>query len=39
TLWEIAKRYAVPQEDIVSFNNLEDAAMLPIGSRLLIPGI
>ena len=39
TLWEIAKRYAVPQEDIVSFNNLEDGVVLPIGSRLLIPGM
>ena len=39
TLWEIAKRYAVPQEDIISFNNLDEAPVLNIGTRLLIPGV
>lgn len=36
-LWEISKRYAVPQEDIIKFNNITETDKLQIGSRLFIP--
>lgn len=39
TLWEIAKRYAVPQDAIISFNNLDEDAAPAVGARLLIPGV
>ena len=39
TLWEIAKRYAVPRSEILSFNNLTDDDALPTGARLLIPNM
>ena len=37
TLWEIAKRYCVPQEEIMQFNNMQPEDNLKIGSRLFIP--
>ena len=36
-LWEIAKRYAVPQSEILRFNNMEKSDKLEIGNRLFIP--
>lgn len=36
TLWETAKRYAVPQNDLIKFNKLEDD-VLRGGMRLFIP--
>ena len=36
TLWETAKRYRVPQQEIIKFNNLEDDK-LQRGMRLFIP--
>ena len=38
-LWEIAKRYAVPQSEILRFNNMEESDKLEIGNRLFIPSI
>ena len=38
-LWEIAKRYAVPQSEILRFNNMEKSDKLEIGNRLFIPSI
>lgn len=36
TLWETAKHYGVPQQEIIRFNNLEDDS-LKRGMRLFIP--
>lgn len=36
TLWDTAKRYAVPQKDLIKFNNLEDDTLRG-GMRLFIP--
>lgn len=36
-LWEIAKRYSVPQEEIMRFNNMQPEDNLKTGSRLFIP--
>lgn len=36
TLWETAKRYGVPQQEIIKFNNMEDEE-LKQGMRLFIP--
>lgn len=38
-LWEIAKHYAVPCDDILKFNNMTETDKLEEGSRLFIPGI
>ena len=38
-LWEVSKRYAVPQEEILKFNNMTEDDKLETGSRLFIPGI
>ncbi len=38
-LWEVSKRYAVPQEEILRFNNLDEDAKLPTGTRLFIPSV
>ena len=37
SLWSIAKRYGVPQNAIIEFNELKDES-LKVGERLLIPG-
>ena len=37
TLWDVAKKYCVPSQDIVSFNNMNDDK-LKEGARILIPG-
>lgn len=39
TLWDIAKRYYVSQNDILSVNNLEDTTPLCEGMTLLIPTV
>lgn len=36
TLWETAKRYGVPQQEIIKFNNMEDEEIRQ-GMRLFIP--
>lgn len=38
-LWEVSKRYAVPREEILKFNNMTDEDSLTAGNRLFIPGI
>lgn len=38
-LWEVSKRYAVPQEEIMKFNNMAEECKLEKGSRLFIPGM
>lgn len=38
-LWEVSKRYAVPREKVLKFNNMEDTDKLTVGSRLFIPGM
>lgn len=38
-LWEVSKRYAVPQEEILKFNNMTEDDKLETGSRLFIPGM
>ncbi len=38
-LWEIAKHYAVPCDDIMKFNNMTENDKLEIGERLFIPGV
>ncbi|MCH5209631.1 MAG: DUF3794 domain-containing protein [Oscillospiraceae bacterium] len=38
-LWDVAKRYAVPQDEILRFNNMTEEDKLETGSRLFIPGI
>lgn len=39
TLWDIAKKYYVSQNDILSVNNLEDATPICEGMTLLIPTV
>lgn len=38
-LWEVSKRYAVPQEEIMKFNNMNEDCKLEKGSRLFIPRV
>ena len=38
TLWEIAKRYAVPMGAVTEFNSLTDGSDISVGTRLFIPG-
>ncbi len=38
-LWEVAKRYAVPREEILKFNNMTEADKLESGTRLFIPSM
>jgi nucleoid-associated protein YgaU len=38
-LWEVAKRYAVPRNEILKFNNMDETDKLEVGSRLFIPSI
>lgn len=38
-LWEISKRYAVPQDEIIRLNNISEPDKIDIGQRLFIPGI
>lgn len=38
-LWEVSKRYAVPREEIMKFNNMSENDKLETGSRLFIPGM
>lgn len=37
TLWDIAKHYAVPYDDVIEFNKLEENKRLVQGQRLFIP--
>ena len=37
TLWDIAKRYAVPMANIIQYNEIKDPDHLTIGQRLFIP--
>ena len=37
TLWNIAKHYGVPYEEILEFNKLEDEGKIYPGQRLFIP--
>lgn len=39
TLWDIAKRYYVSQNDILTVNNLEDATTICEGMTILIPTV
>ena len=36
SVWEIAKRFKVPMEDVVSLNNLENPEKIQVGDRLYI---
>lgn len=38
TLWNIAKRYLTTIEELVKINNIENADILKIGDKILIPG-
>ncbi len=38
-LWEVSKRYAVPQKEIMKFNKMTEDDKLVAGSRLFIPGM
>ncbi len=38
-LWEVAKRYAVPRDEILKFNNMTEDDKPEEGERLFIPGI
>ncbi len=38
-LWEVAKRYAVPQDEILKFNDMTGEDALETGERLFIPSI
>ncbi len=38
-LWEVAKRYAVPRDEILKFNNMSEEDKLEAGERLFIPGM
>ena len=38
TLWQISKMYGVSVEDIITANNIPNAAAIEIGQLLLIPG-
>lgn len=37
TLWRIAKKYGVPLEDIIRYNNIDDVTKLPVGTKIYIP--
>ena len=37
TLWDIAKRYAVPMASIIRYNDIADPDKLAVGERLFIP--
>jgi murein DD-endopeptidase MepM/ murein hydrolase activator NlpD len=38
TLWRIARVYAVPQEELLRVNGLDDPGLLEVGQELFIPG-
>lgn len=38
-LWEVSKRYAVPRDEVLKFNNMSDTDKLETGSRLFIPSM
>lgn len=38
-LWEISKRYAVPRDEVMRFNNMGEADKLEVGNRLFIPSL
>ncbi len=38
-LWEVAKRYAVPRDEILKFNNMAESDKLENGNRLFIPSM
>ena len=38
-LWEVAKRYAVPRDEILKFNNMSESDKLENGNRLFIPSM
>lgn len=37
TLWRIAKKYNVPLEAIVRYNNIDDVTDIPVGKKIYIP--
>jgi len=39
TIYAISRRYHVPVDVLQSANNIEDPTQIPIGTRLLIPGV
>jgi LysM repeat protein len=39
SLWDIAKRYAVPKERIGRYNNLDDTDRLERSVKLFIPSV
>ena len=38
-LWVIAQRFGVPLADLVQLNAIQDPNQVPVGTRLLIPGL
>ncbi|MGA1840442.1 MAG: peptidoglycan DD-metalloendopeptidase family protein [bacterium] len=37
TLWRVAKKYDVPLDDIIRYNNIDDVTKLPVGTKIYIP--
>lgn len=38
-LWEVSKRYAIPRDEVIKFNKMDETDNLEAGSRLFIPGM
>ena len=38
-LWEVSKRYAIPRDEVMKFNNIDETDKLEVGNRLFIPGM
>lgn len=38
TLWDIARNYRIPQEEIIRVNGIENPDMLQVGQELILPG-
>ena len=38
TLWGISKRYNVPLDEIIRYNNIDDVKDIPAGKKIYIPG-
>jgi len=39
TLWDIARRFGVPVEELEQYNGITDAGQITIGTELVIPGM
>jgi len=37
TLWRISKKYNVPVDEIIRYNNIEDVTDIPVGKKIYIP--